>query len=695
MKLYHYVNKKSITLTLISFWTRFRLIDKSNIVVWDEAHFGKFGAHYIEHEYYVDVHPPLAKLLVALSQWITGFDGKFKFESGAAYPNNVDYRSMRLFQAFWGSLVVPLAYITTQQFDLSRSSCILSALMVLCDTAYLCINRFILLDSVLLFFTALSLYSLFGFHNVQNKSFTFLWWIKLSLLGISLGCVLSVKWVGLFTVALVGIYTIEDLWEKLADSNISNMEYLYHWIARILNLIILPAIVYLLCFKIHFNILYKSGPGDQSMSSLFQATLKGNEYENTPLELAFGSNITLRNFKGEKPFLHSHPNYYPYGSQLQQITGYYYNDTNNEWTILSTDKDNHIEKNSRYVHHGDTIRLNHIATNINLLATSYPSPLSLYTDELLFEVSGGNKTILSGDIIDHWKITTVKDINNYKGNKIHSFTTLFQLRHVVMDCLLVSTDNILPKWGYKQLEIACIRDGNENDPSTFWSIDMHKNIHLPTPIKGTYKSTFLRNFLELNQLMWNINNGLVSDPDKEDILSSTPSQWPLMSTGVRMIGWDDNILKFYLLGNPIVWWASFASVIIFSISATIYTIRAHRNIVNKSQDIKKWKIKVYIGKYLFIGWFLHYIPFFIMGRVMYLHHYFQALYFSILLVSYLFDHFTMNFSKIRRLAIYAIFMMFIVLNFIYFSPFAYGMHGAIKKYEGRRWLKSWNLTKIY
>jgi dolichyl-phosphate-mannose--protein O-mannosyl transferase len=43
------------------------------------------------------------------------------------------------------------------------------------------------------------------------------WWLWLVFTGWSVGCVCSVKWVGMFATALVGVYTIEDLWNKFGD----------------------------------------------------------------------------------------------------------------------------------------------------------------------------------------------------------------------------------------------------------------------------------------------------------------------------------------------------------------------------------------------------------------------------------------------------------------------------------------------
>ncbi|CAO3686869.1 unnamed protein product [Umbelopsis ramanniana] len=213
-------------LTILALYTRFRVIGSADFVVWDEAHFGKFGSHYLKQEFYFDVHPPLGKILVGLSGYLAGYDGSFKFESGSKYPEGLNYTFMRIFNAFWGAALVPIAYFTGKQLGFSERASILAAVMVLCDTAYLCISRFILLDSMLLFFTATSMLMLAGFHNQRNRPFSPDWWLWLAMTGTSLGLVSSVKWVGLFAVALVGVYTVEDLWEMLGDLQMPKLTYI-------------------------------------------------------------------------------------------------------------------------------------------------------------------------------------------------------------------------------------------------------------------------------------------------------------------------------------------------------------------------------------------------------------------------------------------------------------------------------------
>ena len=43
--------------------------------------------------------------------------------------------------------------------------------------------------------------------------------------GLSIGWVTSVKMVGLFVTSLVGLYTVEDLWEKFGDLRMSTVRF--------------------------------------------------------------------------------------------------------------------------------------------------------------------------------------------------------------------------------------------------------------------------------------------------------------------------------------------------------------------------------------------------------------------------------------------------------------------------------------
>jgi dolichyl-phosphate-mannose-protein mannosyltransferase len=117
----------------------------------------------------------------------------------------------------------------------------------------------------------------------NNRPFTVKWFRWIFYTGVSLGAVLSVKWVGLFVIALVGLHTIQELWDMFGDLNMDPKVYMKHWLFRIIALIIVPILVYMWSFKIHFAILNMSGDGDANMGSIFQANLQGNDMSKYPL----------------------------------------------------------------------------------------------------------------------------------------------------------------------------------------------------------------------------------------------------------------------------------------------------------------------------------------------------------------------------------------------------------------------------
>jgi dolichyl-phosphate-mannose-protein mannosyltransferase len=91
-----------------------------------------------------------------------------------------------------------------------------------------------------------------------------------------------------------------------------------------------------------------------------------------------------------------------------------------------------------------------------------------------------------------------------------------------------------------------------------------------------YRSPFLRDFWHLNVAMMTSNNALVPDPDKDDILASLPSEWPWMHAGLRMCGWGNDQIKYYLLGNPIVWWGGSVSLLAGIFAFFVYLLRMQR-----------------------------------------------------------------------------------------------------------------------
>lgn len=156
-------------------------------------------------------------MLVGLSGYLAGYNGSFEFKSGEKYPEDVNYAFMRLFNSAFGAVCVPLAYYTARELNFRRPAIWLITLMVLFENSYATISRFILLDSMLLCFTFTTTLCWARFHKLQKKSFSLEWFTWLFLTGLSIGCVCSVKWVGLFCTALVGLYTAEDLWNKFGD----------------------------------------------------------------------------------------------------------------------------------------------------------------------------------------------------------------------------------------------------------------------------------------------------------------------------------------------------------------------------------------------------------------------------------------------------------------------------------------------
>jgi dolichyl-phosphate-mannose-protein mannosyltransferase len=80
----------------------------------------------------MDVHPPLAKLLITLSAWLAGFDGEFDFKDiGKDYLEpGVPYVAMRLLPAILGVLTAPLMFLILKVTGCRTATAVMGAVLV-------------------------------------------------------------------------------------------------------------------------------------------------------------------------------------------------------------------------------------------------------------------------------------------------------------------------------------------------------------------------------------------------------------------------------------------------------------------------------------------------------------------------------------------------------------------------------------
>src|ERR1700730_7406985 len=98
--------------------------------------FGGFASKYIKGKFFMDVHPPLAKLLLTLAGWLAGFDGEFDFKDiGKDYLEpGVPYVAMRMLPAVCGILLVPTMFLTLKTLGCRTMTAAMGACFIIFGT---------------------------------------------------------------------------------------------------------------------------------------------------------------------------------------------------------------------------------------------------------------------------------------------------------------------------------------------------------------------------------------------------------------------------------------------------------------------------------------------------------------------------------------------------------------------------------
>ncbi|KAJ5114694.1 hypothetical protein NUU61_000453 [Penicillium alfredii] len=694
-------------ITLVASAVRLFRIYQPSSVVFDEVHFGGFASKYIKGRFFMDVHPPLAKLLITLAGWLAGFDGEFDFKDiGKDYLEpGVPYVAMRMLPAVLGVLTVPLMFLTLRVTGCRTSTAFMGATAVIFDNALTTQSRLILLDSPLVFFTALTALSFNCFTNQQelgpSHAFGILWWFWLVATGLSLGATLSVKWVGLFTMAWVGSLTALQLWVLLGDSKtVTPRLWFKHLFSRIFCLIVIPLSFYLAIFAIHFTCLVNPGEGDGFMSSEFQATLNSKSMQDVPADVSFGSRVTLRHQNTQGGYLHSHNHMYPTGSKQQQVTLYPHKDDNNMFLLENQTQPlgphGEVEGpyawdnlTSQYIEDGAVIRLYHLVTHRRIHSHDERPPVTEADWQL--EVSAYGYEGFAGDANDLFRVEIVKHMSEGEEAKkrVRTIQTRFRLVHIMTGCVLFSHKVKLPDWGWEQQEVTCAKQGTL--PNSIWYIETNLHPTLPKDAERVnYRNPgFLGKFWELQKVMWTTNAGLV----ESHTWDSRPPSWPTLLRGINF--WGKEHRHIYLIGNPLIWWSTTLAVGIYLVFKGISILRWQRSCGDyRHNSFKRFDYEVGTSV---LGWFFHYFPFYLMARQLFLHHYLPALYFAIMVLCQEFDFVTSRIKSFGLASNPAIgkilmagFLGLSVVVFSLYSPLAYGNPWTQDACNKMKLLSSWD-----
>lgn len=706
------VNLLVVTLTLVGLISRLWNLCHPPAVVFDEVYYGQFISLYMKRIFFLDDSgPPLGHMLLALGGYLGGFDGHFMWNRiGAEYSSNVPVWSLRLLPALCGGLCVPLAYQIVVELGYSSWAGGAAALLILFENALVTQSRLVLLESVLIFFILLAILSYLKFHSHQQTSpFSAGWWLWLVLTGVSCSFAVGVKYIGLFSYFLILTLAGVHSWQLLGDRKLPNVTVLCHLGARGLALLLLPVFLYLGMFYIHLSILTRSGPHDHIMSSAFQSSLEGGLSRITqgqPLEVAFGSQITLRNTLG-KPvpcWLHSHKNTYPImyeggrgSSHQQQVTCYPYKDVNNWWIVKEpTRQDMVVGSPPRAVRHGDTIQLVHGMTARFLNTHDVAAPFSPYAQEIScyidYNISMPAQTLWKVEILnresdtDTWK-TIVSEV---------------KLLHVNTSAALKLSGSTLPDWGFRQLEVVGDKVAKGAHQSLVWNVEEHRygksreqaereeELQTPPQMEVGRNLSFMARFWELQ---WKMLTMRSETPEHK--YCSSPLDWVTLDTSIAYWLHPRSTAQIQLLGNPVIWYSANAGAIFYTLLSLFYLLRQRRGISDIPQGT--WLAFQLTGTLCLGGWAVNYLPFFLMEKTLFLYHYLPALTLQILLLPPVLEHAHQHLLRSDTLqntfsAVLLVWMSSVILTFSKLCPLTYG-EPALSPQDLRslRWKDTWDI----
>jgi dolichyl-phosphate-mannose-protein mannosyltransferase len=228
------------------------------------------------------------------------------------------------------------------------------------------------------------------------------------------------------------------------------------------------------------------------------------------------------------------------------------------------------------------------------------------------------------------------------------------------------------------------------------------------PQKKPKSVNFLWKFAELQSLMLQHNAGLTASHP----YASSPINWPFLIAGISFWTQNDDQKQIYLIGNIVSWWTCVVSLSIFIGILGADILARRRNLYPIPNEVRNrlWNS----AGFFTIVWAVHYFPFFLMGRQLFIHHYLPSHLATALIAGSVLSFVcseSINYpisirgpsmrskAQPRQFAdlgvkgpvIVGVFTLLLLVAFLYLSPLTYGTPGYVLLYMSLRML----LTKSH
>lgn len=255
-----------LVLVWVAFLVRAWRIHYPSHAVYDEVRFGEIINSYLSGTYFHDVHPPLAKFIMATLAYFADYDGRYKMKEyvmDKKYPT-VTYVALRLTPAFFSSLCVPLTYFSMRLLLSSPFASFVASLCVVFDPMLAVESRFILPDGLVHFFACLALFSVFFYENLST-------WKVLLFEGVCLGMAVSSKYTsaGILLLAILRQFQIYKVKRSKPDYKLK----LRGALIRSIILCVMAFFIHFLCVYLHLVFLPFAPPGDVPMPACVERSL--------------------------------------------------------------------------------------------------------------------------------------------------------------------------------------------------------------------------------------------------------------------------------------------------------------------------------------------------------------------------------------------------------------------------------------